>query len=172
MPVIKNENTGIWIKGKTSAGTECKVQTITKDSEQYRSYIEPVRDRVILGVYDIELTTELAEGESVELGFPVGNQYNGKQAVVLHYDSNKGMEKFTPVVENGQVVVTVSGFSPYVVALDEAAGESGGNDRKAPRTGDCSRVVMWGVFLVLSMSEILYLWFYKKEKMHGIIEEK
>ncbi len=172
VPVIKNENTGIWIKGKTSAGTECKVQTITKDSEQYRSYIEPVRDRVILGVYDIELTTELAEGESVELGFPVGNQYNGKQAVVLHYDSNKGMEKFTPVVENGQVVVTVSGFSPYVVALDEAAGESGGNDRKAPRTGDCSRVVMWGVFLVLSMSEILYLWFYKKEKMHGIIEEK
>ena len=162
VPVIKDESTGIWVKGGIGEGTECKVQTIAKDSEQYRSYIEPVRDRVILGVYDIELTTKLTEGESVELGFPVGEQYNGKRAMVLHYDGNKGMEKFTPVVENGQIVVTVSGFSPYVVALDEANNEGGNNERKAPKTGDVSRGAIWGLFLLLSMCEIVYLWFYRK----------
>lgn len=163
-PVVKNESTGIWIQGEISDGTECKVQIIAKDSEQYRSYIEPVKDRVILGVYDIELTTKLAEGETVELGFPVGEQYNGKQAVVLHYDSSKGMEKFTPVVKNGQVVVTVSGFSPYVVALDEIGTGNSGNEKKAPKTGDESQVVMWAVFLALSTSEIIYLGLYRKRR--------
>ncbi len=163
-PVVKNESTGIWIQGEISDGTECKVQIIAKDSEQYRSYIEPVKDRVILGVYDIELTTKQAEGETVELGFPVGEQYNGKQAVVLHYDSSKGMEKFTPVVKNGQVVVTVSGFSPYVVALDEIGTGNSGNEKKAPKTGDESQVVMWAVFLALSTSEIIYLRLYRKRR--------
>ncbi len=162
--VVKNESTGIWIRGGINNGAECKVQTIAKDSEQYRSYIEPVKDRVVLGVYDIELTTKLAEGESVELGIPVGEQYNGKRAVVLHYDNSKGMEKFTPVVENGQVVVTVSGFSPYVVALDEAGNESVSNERKAPKTGDESRIVMWGVFLALSLFAIFYLWLFRKRR--------
>ena len=119
---------------------------------------------MILGVYDIELTTKLAEGETVELGFPVGEQYNGKRAVVLHYDSSKGMEKFTPVVKNGQVVVTVSGFSPYVVALDEIGTGNSGNEKKAPKTGDESQVVMWAVFLALSTSEIIYLRLYRKRR--------
>jgi len=165
IPAVKNEGTGIWIRGEVSEGTECTVETIAKDSQQYRSYIEPVKDRVILGVYDIKLTKELAEGKTVELGFPVGQQYNGKKAVILHYDSVKGLERLTSVVENGQIVVTVSGFSPYVVALDEAAQSA--PERKAPKTGDESQIILWGALLTLSMLELIYLCMYRKRRTAG-----
>ena len=176
--VAKNESTGIWIRGTISEGTECVVEAVPKDSEQYISYIEPVKDRVILGVYDIKLTSDLAEGENVEVGFPVGEQYNGKNAIVLHYDSVKGMEKITSVVENGQIVVRVSGFSPYVVALDEATPVSSpkaiqkstndGNVRRAPVTGDESQIVLWGVIFILSMFELVYLSLYLYRKKNRV----
>ena len=165
--VVKNESTGIWVRGGIGEGTGCTVESVAKDSEQYRSYIEPVKDKVVLGVYDISLTSNLAEGETVEVGIPVGEQYNGKTAIVLHYDGSKGLERFTPVVTNGEVVVTVSGFSPYVVALDEevpvsspkAEQKTAENSslRKAPKTGDEGRAVLWCVLFALSMFGMIYV---------------
>lgn len=171
-PSVKNESTGIWVRGGISEGVACTVEAVAKASEPYRTYIEPVKDKVILGVYDISLTIGLAEGETAEVGIPVGEQYNGKKTVVLHYDSSKGLERFTPVVENGEVVVTVSGFSPFVVALDEASPASspkaeqnpqeGAAVRRAPVTGDESQAVLWGVLLLLSFGMISMYLFGKK----------
>ncbi|WP_289300951.1 N-acetylglucosaminidase [Sporofaciens musculi] len=171
-PSVKNDSTGIWVRGGTSEGVACMVEVVAKDSEPYHTYIEPVKDKVILGVYDISLTIGLAEGETTEVGIPVGEQYNGKKTVVLHYDSSKGLERFTPVVENGEVVVRVSGFSPFVVALDEAPPASSPKAeqkpqeaqavRRAPVTGDESQAVLWGVLLTLSFGMISMYLFSKK----------
>ena len=88
------------------------------------------------------------------------------------------MEKITSVVENGQIVVRVSGFSPYVVALDEATPVSSpkaiqkstndGNVRRAPVTGDESQIVLWGVIFILSMFELVYLSLYLYRKKNRV----
>lgn len=176
LPIIKNESTGIWIRGNISEGTACTVEAVAKDSVQYRSYIEPVKDKTVLGVYDISMTSDLAEGQTVEVGIPVGEQYNGKKAVVLHYD-NVGSHEYETLpctVENGEVIVRVSGFSPYVVALEEnALGSSpkteqkstdNSNIRKAPVTGDENQAVLWGILLILSAAGMISMYFYSKKK--------
>lgn len=55
----------------------------------------------------------------VELTFDVGTKNNGKQAMILHKKSNGEYEEFIRTVENGKVKITVTEFSPFMVAVAE-----------------------------------------------------
>ena len=46
---------------------------------------------------------------------------------------------YKAAVENGQVTISVSGFSPYVIALDDESGTG----TKAPQTGDTADPGIW-----------------------------
>ncbi len=123
---IRDEATGIWVKGSLGEGTTIAVETINSDSEKYAAYVEPVKKQTLLGVYDIKLSQELADGESVELGFPVDASYNDQEVTILHYVEKDGemyTEQHEGTVKNGEVSIHVNGFSPYVVALNDAPTE-------------------------------------------------
>lgn len=120
----RDENTGITVKGELPENVILTVETVKEDSEQYKTYVEQVKTQTVLGVYDITLSEALAEGQKVALTFPVDEKHNGKEAVILHYKYKEDspepfVEKYMETIENGAVTVEVTGFSPYVVALND-----------------------------------------------------
>lgn len=120
---VKDDKSGISVHGVIPEGAVLKVDVIGKDADNYAELTEPVKTNTILGVYDISLDKELGENEAVEVSFSVDESYNGKDVVVLHYaeiDGKTYLETYKSVVKDGVVSVEVSGFSPYVIALDDA----------------------------------------------------
>lgn len=120
---VKDDENGISVSGELPEGTTLNVDIIGKDAESYASLIEPVKTNTIIGVYDISLNNELKDGGVVQISFDVGSKYNGKDIVVLHYvkgEDNTYIETYKSTVKDNAAVIEVSGFSPYVIALDDA----------------------------------------------------
>lgn len=119
---IKDENTGIQVNGTFAEGTTLGIQVISSEDERYNKLVEPVKNQSILGVYYITLSTALKEGETAKVSFPVDESYNGKTAVILHYaqDGEKAfLETYKAEIKDSMAVITVKGFSPFVIALEE-----------------------------------------------------
>lgn len=120
----KDENTGIVVKGELPEEVKLTVETVKEDSEHYETYVEQVKTQTVLGVFDITLSETLAEGQKAALTFPIDEKYNGQEVMILHYSykedgSEPFTEKYVETVEDGAVTIEVTGFSPYVVALND-----------------------------------------------------
>lgn len=120
-----DETTGIKVSGAMAEGTKLEVQKINSDDEQYAVFTsdERVNGNTILGVFDIKLDSDLGKDVSVELSFPVDDAYNGQTVIIIHYNEVDGKpftESYTPEVIDGAATITVTGFSPYVIALNDA----------------------------------------------------
>ena len=116
-------DTGIFVDGVLPTDTELLVEEIGENDKYYDQLTAGVENNTILGVYDISLSNELEEGQSVALGFNVDEKYNNEDVVVLHFAEVDGVvftETFKAKVEDGQVKIDVDGFSPYVIALNDA----------------------------------------------------
>lgn len=130
---VKDETTGIAVKGDLADTDTLTVTQVADTEEAYATYVEPVKTQTILGVYDITLSKDLAENEKVTLSFTVDEQYNDQSAVVLHYakseeDGNDYLEKYPVTITDGKVEIEVSGFSPYVLALNDPQEEEPGEN--------------------------------------------
>lgn len=128
--ILAAHESGISVKGKVS-GKLSAVQ-IEPNTDKYTEYVsaDPVKGKVVLGVYDITLDGT-SEGK-VQLTFTVGTEYNGRDVVILHYTDDGNYEKYAGTVKNGQVTINVDSFSPFVIALADA-GSAG--DGTVPQTG-------------------------------------
>ena len=148
---------GVSVSGRFSEDAALNVQAVEPNTDQYTKYVtaDPVKGKVILGVYDITLTGTL-EGEA-QLTFRVGTEYNGRNVIILHYADDGSYETYKAAVENGQVTISVKGFSPYVIALDDA-NSSSSIENKAPQTGDTAEPGIWialmGMAIVLGAAAI------------------
>ena len=128
--ILAAHEAGISVKGKVS-GKLSAVQ-IEPNTDKYTEYVsaDPVKGKVVLGVYDITLDGT-SEGK-VQLTFTVGTEYNGRDVVILHYTDDGNYEKYAGTVKNGQVTINVDSFSPFVIALADAGSAGGGT---VPQTG-------------------------------------
>lgn len=81
--------------------------------------------------YELSATGNIKNG--VELTFDVGTNNNGRQAMILHKKSNGEYETFERTVEDGKVKITVTEFSPFMVAVAETK-PSGGNSQGSVNT--------------------------------------
>ena len=149
--ILVNTDQKIKVSGKLSSDAALDIRQIEPNTEQYNSYVsaDPVKDKKILGVYDIKLTGML-DGNA-QLTFQTGTEYNGKNVIILHYADDGSYETYRAVVENGQVSISVKGFSPYVIALDDAAPGTDTGSR-APQTGDTGNPGLWIALMALSAS--------------------
>lgn len=137
----KDENTGIVVKGELPEEVKLTVETVKEDSEHYETYIEQVKTQTVLGVFDITLSETLAEGQKVTLTFPIDEKHNGKEVMILHYSYKEGgaepfTEKYVETVKDGMVTIEVTGFSPYVVALNDPKEEPETSPSDEPADGD------------------------------------
>ena len=145
------------MSGRFSEDAALNVQAVEPNTDQYATYVtaDPVKGKVVLGVYDITLTGTL-EGKA-QLTFRVGTEYNGRNVIILHYADDGSYETYKAAVENGQVTISVKGFSPYVIALDDA-NSSSSIENKAPQTGDTAEPGIWialmGMAIVLGAAAI------------------
>ena len=139
----------VTVSGKLSGGAGVTVDMVAPNTDAYTRYVsaESLKGKTILGVYDITLTGEL-EGEA-QLTFHVDAKYNGKDVIILHYADDGTYETYNAKVENGQVTISVKGFSPYVIALNES---SSGAGAAAPKTGDSSNIMLWIALLGISVA--------------------
>ena len=137
----------VTVSGKLSEGAGVTVDVVAPNTDAYTKYVsaESVKGKTILGVYDITLAGEL-EGEA-QLTFHVDAKYNGKDVIILHYADDGTYETYNAKVENGQVTISVKGFSPYVIALNESGSSVGA---AAPKTGDSSNIMLWIALLGIS----------------------
>lgn len=121
----KDETTGIKVSGTMPEGVKLEVQTITQDDEHYEALVsdERVKSNTILGVFDIKLDKDFDFSQPLSLSFPVDTAYNGQEVIILHYYEDDGKtftQSFTASVEEGMATIEVNGFSPYVLALNDA----------------------------------------------------
>jgi len=128
--ILAAHEAGINVKGKVS-GKLSAVQ-IEPNTDKYTEYVsaDPVKGKVVLGVYDITLDGT-SEGKA-QLTFTVGTEYNGREVIILHYTDDGNYEKYTGTVKDGQVTISVDSFSPFVIALADAGSEGDGS---VPQTG-------------------------------------
>ena len=145
---LSSPGEGIKISGELSDDASLTVKNLEPNTKEYTTYVsaEPVKGKLILGVYDITLSGSI--NGQVQLTFQVSSEYNGKNVVILHYLDDGSYETYRGTVENGQVTVSVKGFSPYVIALDEAG--SGSTADRAPQTGDTGNPGVWIALLGMS----------------------
>lgn len=119
---LQDKDTGIFVDGVLPADTKLSVEKISENDKNYSQFTSAVKNNTILGVYDISLSQELQEGQSVELGFNVDEKYNDKEVVILHFanvNDEVFTETFKSTVKDGKVSITVDSFSPYVIALND-----------------------------------------------------
>ena len=148
---LTDSDRGITVSGQLSGDAVLSVKTVEPNTEEYTKYVsaDPVKGKVILGVYDITLTGT-AEGE-IQLTFQVNSEFNGKNVIILHYLDDGSYETYKGTVKDGRVTISVKGFSPYVIALDEASSDSSTANR-APQTGDTSDFGIWIAMMGVSVS--------------------
>ena len=135
----KDETTGIKVKGTMPEGIKLEVQTIDPDNEQYAPLVsdERVKNNTILGVFDIKLDKEFDINVPLNLSFPVDEAYNGQEVIILHYYEEDGKtftQSFTAEVKDGAAEIQVTGFSPYVLALNDSTPPSDGPTDKSDDT--------------------------------------
>ena len=138
----------VTVSGNLSADAKVTVDVIAPNTDRYNSYVSAneVKGKLVLGVYDIVLTGDM-DGEA-QLTFHVEAKYNGKDVIILHYLEDGTYETYKGKVENGQVTISVKGFSPYVIALDDSASNT--NTSTAPKTGDSANMLIWIMLLGIS----------------------
>lgn len=152
---LVNTEHGITVRGIKNGSM--KVQAIEPDTATYISCVSsaPVKGKEILGVYNIVVSGAI-DGK-VQLTFRVGSEYSGRNVIILHYNEDGSYDTYRGTVENGQVTISVEGFSPYVIALDDDT--SAGTGNRAPQTGDTQNPGFWaammGISAVLCMMAVL-----------------
>ena len=157
---LTDSGSRVTVSGNFSKDASVIVSSVDPNTDAYTTYVsaDPVKGKTILGVYDITLTGTM-EGKA-ELTFHVGTDYNGKNVIILHYTGNGQYEKYTATVEDGRVTVSVDGFSPYVIALDETGSDT--DTVRSPKTGDSADAVLWAALLGLSAAAAAFALLKKK----------
>lgn len=122
---VNSEETGMGIvlNGKTEVGASLKANKINDNEETYiqmKNSITASNSKDIVHIYacDISVVGGNYEGD-LTITFNIGTEYNNKIANVVHKKNNGECEIFEKEVINGEVTITVSELSPFMVAIQE-----------------------------------------------------
>ncbi len=119
--------------GATITGTE-----LEKNSNEYielSKELEAEGITNVAGAYELKLATgDVKNG--LKLTFNVGEEKNGKTAVVLHKLQSGKIDRFTKTVENGKVEITVYELSPFMIAFKEDNNQGGNNGNQGTENGN------------------------------------
>lgn len=138
---LKDQDTGLTVKGELSQGAAVSVKAVAQEEEQYGTLVKEAGNRQILGVYEVALDGQIKEGSQAALTFTVDEQYNGKEILILHYPKEGDVsfvERYVVPAEDGKVTVEVDSFSPFVLALNEETPEGSDESGTEPGTPENS----------------------------------
>ena len=141
-------------------GTPVNMAKLDKeyDKELYGELAKELNNRGftnIIGAY--ELTAYGATYDNMKVSFTLGNDYNGKEVQILHKKKDNTYEIFKTTVTDGKAEITVSEFSPFMLALTENTTTE--NVNKAPNNAQTSSidVVLYSILAIGSLLGIAYI---------------
>lgn len=124
---VKNISNGINATGYIPSDYELIVNPINSDKENIKSLFNIKSDStVILGYYDIHFEKQgsvMTSDSPITLTFDVGNQYNGKTAVIYHNHNGK-ITQYSTVISDGKAVIQVENFSEFLVTISDTASDN------------------------------------------------
>ena len=111
----------------------------------------------IIGAY--ELTAYGETENSMNISFTLGNDYNGKEVQILHKKSDSTYEIFKTTVTEGKATITVSEFSPFMIALSETEKTTTTPVNNAPNNAQTSSldIVLYSILAIGSLLGITYI---------------
>ncbi len=117
----------------------------------------------ILGAYD--LTAYGTTYDNMKVSFNLGSNNNGKEVIILHKKKDNTYETFTTTVADGKAEITVSEFSPFMIALSNN-NTTTENVNKAPNNAQTSSIdiVLYSILALGSLVGITYILISKKKK--------
>lgn len=126
------------------------------DKELYEELEKELNNRGftnIIGAY--ELTAYGTTTNNMKISFTLGNNYNGKEVQILHKKSDNTYEIFTTTVADGKATITVSEFSPFMIALSE----NNTTVNNAPNNAQTSSIdiVLYSILAIGSLLGITYI---------------
>lgn len=146
-------------------GTPINIATVEKDDEIYKEMAKELEKdglKNIIGCY--ELTAYGTTYKDMKVSFNVGDNYNGKEVKILHKKSDNTYETINTTVVNGKAEMTVSEFSPFMIALNDQIITTA-NVNPAPNNADTSsiNIVLYTLLTLGSLTGITYLIVNKKK---------
>ena len=115
---IVDENTNIQISTTGEETAKVHVETIEKDSEEYKEASKKLENYEILYSADISIVDGEYEGKIV-VTIPLSKEFNEKYVKILHQKDDGQTEEFIKKVKDSSVSVEVTDLSPFYVAYDE-----------------------------------------------------
>lgn len=151
--VIINNNSNIQVTGSN----------INKDDEIYTEMLNKAKERGfnnVFGSYEFKIVNGKIS-DKLAITFTLGNEYNGKYALVLHKKADGNYEEFNKTVENGQVTIEVSELSPFMILLSDSQPVN-----KTPNNAQTSslNITLYSVIAIGSLLGIAYIVIRNKKK--------
>lgn len=147
-------------------GTPIGMDKIDIQDEIYKEMAKELESKGltnILGTYN--LTPYGTTYSNMKVSFNLGNDYNGKEVIILHKKSDSSYETFTTKVADGKAEITVSEFSPFMIALSNN-NTTTENVNNAPNNAQTSSIdiVLYSILALGSLVGITYILISKKKK--------
>lgn len=148
-------------------GTPVNMSRLEADDEIYKAMAKELESKGlknILGCY--ELTAYGTTYDNMKVSFNLGSSYNGKEVQILHKKKDNTYEIFTTTVADGKAEITVSEFSPFMIALSDSSTPTTENVNKAPNNAQTSSIdiVLYSILALGSLVGITYILVSKKKK--------
>ena len=104
--------------GSFSDGAQLMVTPIEEVDAGYEDLSSYLDEKQVLSAYEVEIVPEGFYEMPITLSFAVDNAYNGHPLYIYHSLQNGSVELFTPTVQNGAAVITITSLSPFLLAVD------------------------------------------------------
>lgn len=151
-------------------GTPVNMARLEADDEIYKAMAKELESKGlknILGCY--ELTAYGTTTNNMKVSFNLGSNYNGKEVQILHKKKDNTYEIFKTSVADGKAEITVSEFSPFMIALSDSNATTPTtpeNVNKAPNNAQTSSIdiVLYSILALGSLVGITYILVSKKKK--------
>ena len=147
-------------------GTPVNMGKIETSDEIYKELAKELDNRGfnnIIGCYELEAFGTTTD--NMKVAFSIGSNYNGKEVQILHRKKDNTYEIFKTTVVDGKAEITVSEFSPFMIALSDNS-TSIENVNKAPNNAQTSSIdiVLYSIVAFGSLVGIIYILVNKNKK--------
>lgn len=159
---LTDPSSGVQVSGLFTSDAALEVKEVSLHAKGDCAVCDDLRQRQekgeVMVLFDISLKSGKYKGE-LDVEIPVGEQYNGQTAIMLHC-KDKALESRTVTVSGGVARGTFSSLSPYAVAkvprktaitVNSATIPVNSATIPVPQTGDTTNMLPWVLLMLAAL---------------------
>lgn len=116
---ITSDDEAASISGQLTQGSTVNVTPLTPEDASYAELLGTLdaENFDVLAALDVSINGSYIG--SLDVTFEVDEEYNDKTITVLHGKQDGTVETLTDVAKDGEITVTVTGFSPFILLVEK-----------------------------------------------------